>query len=145
MNARRLTGQAFMKSHDGHLDMAFGEAYLSDHGDSFEKKKDPDQRSLCGHEEMSPVGEPVWGNPPYSPSGAVTGEVTDAAMAEQMTMIVRAGHPCGEDFSAAPFLRAHPEFAWQKPILHDMKAGPWTEFKAGESAPPGAGQAASGR
>lgn len=145
MNARRVTGEAFMKRHGGQLDTALAEAYLSDHWDSFEKKKDPDQRSLCGHEETSPVGEPVWGNPPYSPSGAVTGEVTDAAMAEQMTMIVRAGHPCGADFIAAPFLAAHPEFAWQKPILHDMKAGPWTEFKTGEPAPMGADQAAAGR
>jgi hypothetical protein len=75
----------------------------------------------------------------------VTGQVTDAAMAEQMSMIVRAGHPCGADFIAAPFLAAHPEFAWQKPILHDMNAGPWTEFRTGEPAPPGAEQAAAGR
>ena len=42
-----------------------------------------------------------------------------------MSFIGRAGHPCGEDFLAAPFFAAHPEFAWEKPILHDMKAGPW--------------------
>ena len=134
MNARRVTGEAFVKQHGGELDTALAEAYLSDHWDSFEKKEDPDQRSLCGHEETSPVGEPVWGNPPYSPSGAVTGEVTDAAMAERMSMIVRAGHPCGEDFTAAPFFAAHPEFGWQKPILHDMKAGPWTRFTSGQMA-----------
>ena len=100
---------------------------------------------MCGHEETSPVGEPVWGNPPYAPSGAVTGEVTDAAMAERMSMIVRAGHPCGADFIAAPFLAAHPEFDWQKPILHDMKAGPWTEFKSGEKAATPGEQTAAGR
>ncbi|HEV2575756.1 MAG TPA: C45 family peptidase [Acidobacteriaceae bacterium] len=145
MNARRVTGEAFVKKHTGRLDTALAEAYLSDHWDSFEKKEDPGKRSLCGHEETSAEGEPVWGNPPYSPSGAVTGEVTDATMAEQMSMIVRAGHPCGADFVVAPFLAAHPEFAWQQPILHDMKAGPWTEFRTGEPAPKGAGQAAEGR
>jgi hypothetical protein len=143
MNARRVTGEAFVKKHGGQLDTALAEAYLSDHWDSFEKKEDPDQRSLCGHEETSAIGEPVWGNPPYAPSGAVTGEVTDAAMAERMSMIVRAGHPCGADFIAAPFLAAHPEFDWQKPILRDMRAGPWTEFKSGERAPAGSGQTAT--
>ena len=145
MNARRVTGEAFVKKHGGQLDTALAEAYLSDHWDSFEKKEDPDQRSLCGHEETSPVGEPVWGNPPYAPSGAVTGEVTDDAMAGRMSMIVRAGHPCGEDFIAAPFLAAHPEFDWQKPILHDMKAGPWTEFKSGQTAAMPGQQSAAAR
>jgi hypothetical protein len=135
MNARRVTAEAFVHKHYGQLDTALAEAYLSDHWDSFEKKEDAGKRSLCGHEETSAEGEPVWGNPPYSPSGAVTGEVTDAAMAEKMQMIVRAGHPCGADFEAGPFFAAHPEFAWQKPILHDMKAGPWTEFSTGEPMP----------
>lgn len=135
MNARHVTAEAFVHRHYGELDTTLAEAYLSDHWDSYEKKMDADQRSLCGHEETSPVGEPVWGNPPYSPSGAVTGKVMDAEMAERMSFLGRAGHPCGEDFLAAPFLAAHPEFNWQRPILHDMKAGPWTMFHAGEEAP----------
>lgn len=139
MNARRVTAEAFVKKNYGQLDTALAEAYLSDHWDSFDKKEEKGKRSLCGHEELSAEGEPVWGNPPYSPSGAVTGEVTDAAMTERMSMIVRAGHPCGDDFIAEPFLAAHPEFAWQRPILHDMKAGPWTQFSTGE-APANAGQ-----
>jgi hypothetical protein len=53
-------------------------------------------------------------------------------MAERMTLIAHAGHPCGEDFLAAPFLAAHPEFSYLKPVLRDMKAGQWTEFKSGE-------------
>jgi hypothetical protein len=134
MNARRVTAEAFMKKHYGQLDTALAEAYLSDHWDSFEKKVDADQRSLCGHEETSPIGEPVWGNPPYAPSGAVTGKVADSTLAEKMSFIGRAGHPCGEDFLAAPFFAAHPQFSWEKPILHDMKAGPWTQFTTGEEA-----------
>lgn len=132
MNARHVTAEAFMKKHYGQLDTQLAEAYLSDHWDSFENKEDADQRSLCGHEETSPLGEPVWGNPPYAPSGAVTGKVADSDMAARMSFIGRAGHPCGEDFIAAPFFAAHPQFAWEKPILHDMKAGPWTEFKSGD-------------
>jgi hypothetical protein len=142
MNARHVTAENFAHEHYGQLDTTLAEAYLSDHWDSYEKKTDADQRSLCGHEDTSPVGEPVWGNPPYSPSGAVTGKVMNASMAERMSFIGRAGHPCGGEFLAKPFLAAHPEFAWQKPILHDMKGEPWTTFRAGEPAP--GGQVATG-
>ena len=81
------------------------------------------------------MGEKVWDDPPYNPGGAVTGKVMDSDMAAKLSFIGRAGHPCGEDFLAAPFLAAHPEFAWQKPILHDMIAGPWTTFTANEKPP----------
>jgi hypothetical protein len=132
MNARRATALSFMQKHYGKLDTALAEAYLSDHYDSFEKKDDAGMRSLCGHEEMSARGEPVWGDAPFTPDGAVTGKVMDSDMAAKMSFIGRAGHPCGEDFLAAPFFVAHPEFDWEKPILHDMKAGPWTTFTADE-------------
>jgi len=132
MNARHITAEAFMQKHYGQLDTALAEAYLSDHYDSYEKKVEIGKRSLCGHEELSAEGEPVWDNPPFASSGAVTGKVMDATMAANMSFIARSGHPCGEDFLAAPFFAAHPQFAWQKPILHDMKAGPWTAFHAGD-------------
>lgn len=135
MNARHIRALQFMKEHYGKLDTQLAEAYLSDHYDSYEHKVDAGKRSLCGHEETSPVGEKVWGDPPYDPGGAVTGKVTDSKLAAKMSFIGRAGHPCGEDFKAAPFLAAHPEFGWQKPILHDMIAGPWTAFTADEKAP----------
>ena len=54
-------------------------------------------------------------------------------MAAKMSFVARAGHPCGADFLAADFLEHHPEYAWQKPLLRDMKAGPWTVFTAGEN------------
>jgi hypothetical protein len=56
----------------------------------------------------------------------------DSDLAAKMSFIAHAGHPCGEGFLAAPFLAAHPEYAWQQPILKDMKAGPWTQFGSGE-------------
>jgi hypothetical protein len=55
-------------------------------------------------------------------------------MAANMSFVARAGHPCGEDFLAADFLERHPEFSWQKPLLRDMKAGPWTTFQAGQKS-----------
>ena len=57
----------------------------------------------------------------------------DSDMAGKMRFIARAGHPCGEDFLAGPWFEKHPEFAWERPILHDMKAGAWTEFGVGEN------------
>ena len=135
MNARHIRALQFMQEHYGKLDTALAEAYLSDHYDSYEHKMDAGKRSLCGHEDTSPVGEKVWGDPPFSPGGAVTGKVMDSDLAAKMSFIGRAGHPCGEDFLVAPFLAAHPQFAWQKPILHDMKAGPWTTFTADEKPP----------
>ena len=135
MNARHLEAEMFMQEHYGKLDTALAEAYLSDHYDIYERKIDAGKRSLCGHEDTSPVGEKVWDDPPFEPGGAVTGKVTSSELVAKMSFIGRAGHPCGEDFLAGPFLKAHPEFAWQKPVLHDMIAGPWTEFSGNEKAP----------
>jgi hypothetical protein len=132
MNARHIRAEQFVKEHLGKLDTALAEEYLSDHYDSYEHRSDAGKRSLCGHEDTSPIGEKVWGDAPYTPMGAVTGKVMNSDMAAKMSFIGRAGHPCGEDFKFEPFLAAHPEFSWQKPILHDMIAGPWTTFTADE-------------
>lgn len=128
MNARHVRAEEFVQQHLGQLDTALAEQYLADHYDSYEHKIVAARRSLCGHEDASRDPEPAWDSPPFSPNGAVTGKVMDAAMAEHMSFTARAGHPCGEDFIAAPFLAAHPEFNWQAPVLHDMKAGPWSTF-----------------
>jgi hypothetical protein len=62
----------------------------------------------------------------------VQAKATDSTMAKEMKIVARAGHPCGDDFLAKPFLTTHQEYAWQAPYLRDMKAGPWTEFHSGE-------------
>jgi hypothetical protein len=98
----------------------------------FTHQQNADQRTLCGHVDTAKEGVPQWDMGPYDPFGAVQGKVTSSDLAGKMTMIAHAGHPCGEDFLAKPFLEAHPEYAWQAPILRDMKAGPWTQFASGE-------------
>ena len=135
MNARHMRAEEFMRAHYGQLDTELAEEYLSDHFDTYERRMDAGKRSLCGHEDTSPVGEKVWGDPPFDPAGAVTGKVMDSDMAARLSFIGRAGHPCGEDFLVAPFLAAHPQFDWEKAILHDMIAGPWTTFSADEKPP----------
>jgi hypothetical protein len=96
-----------------------------------DKKETPNERTLCGHVELSPRGMKPW-QEEYGPAGAVQAKVTDAAMTERMAFQASMGHSCGMHFKAAGFLRQHPEFAWQKGFLRDLDAHPWTEFRAAE-------------
>jgi hypothetical protein len=129
-----------MKQAKGKIDVGMAEQFLSDHVDSFEKtastmnKPEPDERTLCGHVDASPRGIKEWGWDAYNPGGAVQGKAADSKMVANMSFVARAGHPCGADFVAADFLDHHPEFSWQKSLLHDMKAGPWTTFQSGQKA-----------
>lgn len=131
-NARHVRAEQLIHQWRGRIDVELAEKFLSDHVDSYTGKVNPDGRSLCGHIDRDPHGVPVWDDGPYYPEGAVTGKVTDSDMAAKMELIGRAGHPCGENFYAAPFLAAHPEYSYLKPILKDMPSGPWTKFQPGE-------------
>jgi Phospholipase B len=133
-NARHARWEDLMKQAKGKIDVMIAEQFLSDHVDSFESNKpQPNERSLCGHVDASSRGIKEWGWDAYNPGGAVQGKATDSKMAANMSFVARAGHPCGADFKAADFLDHHPEFSWQKPLLRDMKAGPWTTFQAGQT------------
>jgi hypothetical protein len=131
-NARRVSWEKKMSQYKGRIDVDLAESFLSSHEDSFTGKTGADERTLCGHVDTAKRGTPEWDWGPYYPGGAVTGKVADSDMAEHLALIARAGHPCGEDFLAAPFFAAHPQYSYLKPVLKDMKAGPWTTFSAGE-------------
>ena len=131
-NARHVRWDELMKQDKGRIDVAMAEKFLADHFDSYQKKDRADARTLCGHTDVAARGIPEWDWGPYYPGGAVQGKATDSKLAGNMGLWARAGHPCGEDFLAKPFLAAHPQYDWQASKLRDMKAGPWTEFKAGE-------------
>jgi len=133
-NARRARWEQIMLASRGQIDVSSAQRFLGDHNDIILGKADPDERTLCGHTDASPRGIPQWEWGAHYPGGAVQGKAMDSHMAESLSFFAHAGHPCGEDFLADPFLKAHPEFAWEQPILRDMKAGPWTEFKAGDKA-----------
>jgi hypothetical protein len=132
MNARHVRWEELMKEAKGKIDVGMAEQFLADHVDTFEKSDVPNERALCGHVDNSPRGTKEWGWDAYNPGGAVQGKATDSTMAANMSFVARAGHPCGADFLADDFLDHHPEYAWQKPLLKDMKAGPWTTFRAGQ-------------
>ncbi|MBZ5629929.1 MAG: peptidase C45 [Acidobacteriia bacterium] len=132
MNARHARWDQLMAQHKGKIDAALAESFESDHYDSFQKKEEANERTLCGHVETSPRGVREWDWGPYHPGGTMQAKAADATMAKNMTFVARAGHACGANFKAAEFLAAHPEYAWQKPVLTDLIAGPWTKFSIGE-------------
>ncbi len=131
-NARRVTWEKKMAESKGRIDIELAEQFMADHDDSFTGKNEADERSLCGHVDTVKRGIPEFDWGPYYPAGSVSGKVADSDLAANLSLIAHAGHPCGEDFLAAPFLAAHPEYNYLKPILKDMKSGPWTTFAAGE-------------
>jgi len=128
-NARHERWLELMAQNKGKIDVAAGQRFLADHVDAYEGKTNADERTLCGHVETSPRGMGTW-QAPYAPAGAVQNKVTDAAGAARMSLTAALGHACGRDFKAAEHLAKHREFAWQKEILGDMKARPWTRFTA---------------
>src|SRR5229473_4372464 len=132
-NARHIRADELVQQAKGKIDVELAQQFLSDHFDSFEKKEQADERSLCGHVDVSARGVKEWAWDAHNPGGAVQGKATDSKMAASMSFVARAGHPCGADFLAQDFLEQHPEYSWQKPLLRDMKAGPWTRFQAGQT------------
>ncbi|HTP88977.1 MAG TPA: C45 family peptidase [Candidatus Acidoferrales bacterium] len=128
-NARHERWLALMDQSKGNIDAALAQKFLGDHFDSFEGRAGGSERTLCGHVESSPRGMGTW-QPPYAPAGAVQNKVTDAASAEKMSMLALLGHACGRNFKATDHLARHPEFSWERDILKDMPARPWTRFSA---------------
>ena len=139
-NARHVRWDELMAQYKGKIDVAAAQRFLSDHYDTFQKKDDADERTLCGHVDLSPRGEPGW-QPPYGAAGAVQNKVADATMAEHMSLTAARGHACGLNFKAAEYLRQHSEFSWEKPLLRDMDAYSWTTF----AIAPETGRAAANR
>jgi hypothetical protein len=131
-NVRRTRWEELIQENRGKIDVALAEKFMADHYDAYENKERANERTLCGHVDASARGVDVWEWPAYYPGGAVQGKAIDSSLAKAMSFYAHLGHPCGQDFLAEPFLKAHPEFDWQAPLLRDMKSGPWTLFKAGE-------------
>lgn len=134
-NARHVRWDQLMEANRGKIDVTLAEAFISDHYDAYEKKEDPNHRTLCGHGEQPTAGDPSRIKAPFNPTGSVEGKVIDTHLAETMSFIARIGHPCGHDFKAQPFLDAHPEYSWEAPVLRDMDAGPWSQYHSGEHKP----------
>ena len=129
-NARRVRWHQLMKQNKGKIDIKIAEQMESDHYDTYLHKIRPDARTLCGHVDLAAHGVKAWGWGPYHPGGTVQAKVTDSRLAGQMAFYAAMGHPCGINFNAGAFLKAHPQYAWEKPYLRNMPAHPWTLFRA---------------
>ncbi|MDQ6699780.1 MAG: phospholipase B family protein, partial [Acidobacteriota bacterium] len=127
-NARHVRWEQLMAQFKGKIDVDSGKKFLADHADTFAGKTEPNERTLCGHIDLSPRGVGGW-QKAYGPAGAVQNKVTDSAMAGEMSFSASAGHSCGIDFKAAEHLQKHHEFKWQKGYLKDMDSRPWTVFQ----------------
>jgi hypothetical protein len=134
-NARHLRWEQLMAQYKGKIDVAAAQGFLADHYDTFEKKEDADERTLCGHVDLSPRGELPW-QPPYGAAGAVQNKVADATMAKRMSFTAAVGHACGLSFKAAEYLRKRSGFSWEKSLLRDMDAYPWTTFSTAPTSAP---------
>lgn len=130
-NARRVRWTELMSQNKGSIDVAKAKSFLADHYDVVANKTQPSERTLCGHVEKSPRGMGDWKGP-FDPAGAVQNKVADAAMITNMSFEAAAGHACGISFHASSHVSKYPQFQWQRPLLTDMPARPWTPFHAGE-------------
>src|SRR2546422_8481791 len=55
-NARRVRWDELLNENKGQIDVARSEEHTSDHADSFAQKEQPDERTLCGHSDLSQRG-----------------------------------------------------------------------------------------
>ena len=120
-----------MLENKGRIDVEAGKKFETDHYDALTKEIDPNERTICGHIDKSSRGLKPWQDP-YGPAGVAEAKVADSAMAEKMSFTAGMGHPCGLEFHAAEFLKAHKEFAWQSSLLQDLKANAWIVVSAVE-------------
>jgi len=126
-NARKVRWEQLMAENKGKIDVDAAKRFLADHLDTYTGKEEPNERTLCGHIDLSPRGMGAW-QPAFGTAGAVQSKAADAAMIERMSLSASAGHSCGIDFKASEHLARHPEFEWQKEHLRDLKSQPWTTF-----------------
>jgi hypothetical protein len=130
-NARRLRLEKLVAvDYKGQLDAGTGKTIEGDTYDALNNKNQPNRCVIDGHVDLDPLGCKEWNEGPYYPMGAVQAKVTTSDLAEKMQFWAHMGHPSGDDFLAVPYFAKHPEYKWMSPYLRDMKAYPWTLFKA---------------
>ncbi|MBZ5610279.1 MAG: peptidase C45 [Acidobacteriia bacterium] len=128
-NARHIRWEQLMAENKGKIDVAAAQRFLADHFDTFSRETAPSERTLCGHIDLSPRGSKPWQSE-YGPAGAVQNKAADSGLIASMGFTAAMGHSCGLDFKAEEHLRKHPEFAWEKAVLRDLDAHPWTTFRS---------------
>jgi Phospholipase B len=127
-NARHRRWNDLTKQYKGKIDAETGKTIEGDSYNEFTKAREASRCVLAGRVDTDPKGCPEWSWPPYFPGGTVQAKITTAALAKDLKFWAHMGNPNGDNFLAAPFFAAHPQYKWEAPYLHDMKAWPWTLF-----------------
>jgi hypothetical protein len=130
-NARKARLEQLMTQYRGTIDIEVAMRLEGDKYDVVEGREGPNERTLCGCVELSPRGIPEWDWGKFYPGGTVQAKVMDSRLADKMQFWVAIGHPSGPDFIADDYLKAHPENAWMRGLLRDLKSQPWTLFTIG--------------
>jgi hypothetical protein len=135
-NARRQRWDELMKANRGKIDITLAKKFMGDHYDVVRKRNAGSANTLCGHVDLDELGAGGdWRS--FYPGGASNSKATDSQLASQMKMWAAVGHACGTDFKLDAFLKAHPEYEWQREIAGDLPSGPWTIFSTTAVAPLG--------
>ena len=106
-------------------------SYLADHYDASLNHEGPSRCSLCGHVDLDQRGCPEFEWGAFYPGGSFDAKITTSSLAKHGKMWARWGKPCGGSFDSKSFLKEHPEYSWQKPLLRDLKSNEWVMFDAG--------------
>jgi hypothetical protein len=130
-NARHRRWHELFRTEAGRVDVEFAKRALADHYDVRYGREEPSRSTLCGHVDLDPTGLPEWEWGGYYPGGSFDGIVTNAELARTGSLWAHWGKPCGTDYRFEEHLKAHPEYAWQRPQAQDVVAYPWTLFSAG--------------
>jgi hypothetical protein len=131
-NSRRRRWEALTAEYRGKIDAETGKTIEGDSYDELTKARAANRCVIAGRVDTDPKGCPEWSWPPYFPGGTVQAKLTTTDLARGMKLWAHMGNPNGDDFLAAPFFAAHPEYQWEEKVLHDMKAYPWTLFGGGQ-------------
>jgi hypothetical protein len=129
-NSRRRRWEALTTEYKGKIDAETGKTIEGDSYNELTKAREASRCVIAGRVDTDPKGCPEWSWPPYFPGGTVQAKLTTSDLARDMKFWAHMGNPNGDDFLAAPFFVAHPEYQWESKYLHDMKAYPWTLFEA---------------
>lgn len=127
--ARRERWLTLMQENKGKIDVDAAKRFLADDYDTFERKRQANERTLCGRIDLSPRGSKGW-QAEFGPAGAVQNKATDQDLAKSLSMWAAAGPLCGPRFRASEFVKKHDRYAWQTPKLKDLPRGPWKLFRA---------------
>jgi hypothetical protein len=129
-NSRHRRWNHLTEQYKGKIDVETGKTIEGDSYNELTKAREASRCVIAGRVDTDPKGCPEWDWPPYFPGGTVQAKITTATLAKDMKFWAHMGNPNGDNFLAAPFFAAHPQYKWEAPYLHDMRAYPWTLFGA---------------